>query len=290
MILNNIIKIESDIIKQIGDTIERYRKYFEDVAKSPIGKYSISNILETVEESLNYLEIFIPLLKNWVEDFLETNRGKLWLYYGLEKGKYLTDYWNQSDTNLSDLKTTWPFLFASLHTYKEFTIDFVFAQSEVIRQRKRQSTPNPNYIPFHPDGCCGGCCCWMLDDMEQWLKEEREEIDASNNIFFNTKLQSDFYDLILKDNKLEELKEQWGLWKPEKPNININNDTISSKQGQTPISVIIDWIKKDFNYCRFFNMFDRYDTFINIWNNIDYIEPFIKCQREKLKTIISILE
>jgi hypothetical protein len=290
MILNNKIKIESDIIKQIGANIEGYRKYFEDVAKSPIGKYSINNILETVDESLNYLEIFTPILYMWVEDFLGANRGKLWLYYGLEKGSYLTDYCQQSKTDFNELKTTWPFLFASSHTYKEFTIDFALAQSEILRQRKRQSTQNPNYKPFHPDGCSRGCCCWMLDDMEQWLQEEREEIEASNNIFFNTKLQSDFYDLILKDNKLEELKEQWGLWKPERSTININNDIITSKQGQTPIGVIIDWIKKDFNYCRFLSMFNRYDTFINIWNNIDYIDPFIKCQREKLKTIMSILE
>ncbi len=289
MILNNKIKIESGIIKQIGVNIEGYRKYFEDVAKSPIGKYSISNILETVEESLNYLEIFTPILNNWVEDFLEANRGKLWLYYGLEKGSYLTDYWNQSKTDFNELKTKWPFLFVSSCNYKEFTIDFVYAQSEILRQRKRQSTSNPNYKPFHPDGCSRGCCCWMLDDMEQWYQEESEEINSSNNIFFNTKLQSDFYDLILNDNKLEELKEQWVLWKPEKMVWNISN-TLSIKQGQTPISIIIDWIKEDFNYSRIFGMFRWSNTFKSVWENVDHIEPFIKCQREKLKTIMSILE
>ena len=286
MYLHYKVDLESDVVKKINKIIKEYNTFFEDVAKSPIGKYSIDTILETVEEALNYLEIFTPILCNWLNKYLEEHRGKLWLYYGLKKGTYLTDYWKQEETSMDALQKQWPFLFIK-REYKGFNVDLEGAQNEILRQRKRQSTNNPNYTPFHPDGCPGSCSCWMLDDMEQWYSEEQAEIKASNNIFFNTRLQEEFYELAIND--LYEFKEQWTNWIPDKSTIKIYNDNLTINQGQTPISVVQKWIKSDFYYCSIFGMFEYSDIFTDIWNTIDSIEPFIRCQREKLKTIISLL-
>lgn len=287
MYLQNKIIIEDEKINKISEEIKNFNKFFKDVANSPIGKFSINQILETVEESLNYLEIFSPILKKWIQDYLENNRGSLWLYYGLEKGTYLTDYWKISETNLSKLRSTWPFLFNRDNpNYKGFIIDLVIAQSEVLRQRDRQSTSNPNYKPFHPDGCSSGCSCWMLDDMEQWYEEEQKEITESKNIFFNSKLQKEFYPLALQE--IIELKEQWATWIPEKGTCKKYNSNITVEPGQTPIKIVISWIKEDFYYS-LFSMFEWSDIFQNVWTQIDNIDDFIKCQREKLKKIIELL-
>jgi len=274
-------------IKKISEEIKKYNTFYQDVCKAPVGKYSINQILETVEESLNYLEIFSPVIKKWAEDYLENNRGLLWLYYGVEKGTYSTEYWKQSETNISFLKSKWPFLFNRGDiNYKGFIIDLEGAQLEILRQRQRQSTSNPNYKPFHPDGCSGGCCCWMLDDMEQWYDEEQKEKKESKNIFFNSQLQKDFFPLAIQD--LEELKEQWVTWIPDK-GVNGNySSEIKTKPGQTPINLVLSWMKEDFNYS-LFSMFDWSDTFENVWKKIDFIDDFIKCQREKLKKIVDLL-
>jgi hypothetical protein len=274
-------------IKTISEEIQKYNKFYQDVSKSPVGKYSINLILETVEESLNYLEIYAPIIKKWVEEYLENNRGLLWLYYGVEQGSYLTDYWKQSETKLGQLRAVWPFLFNREDAnYKGFVIDLEEAQREILRQRKRQSTSNPNYKPFHPDGCPRGCCCFMLDDMEQWYKEEQTEIKASKNIFFNTQLQKDFLPIAIQD--LEQLKEQWITWIPKKGMCRVYADEIKTKMGQTPINLVLSWMKEDFQYS-LFSMFDWSDTFENVWSRIDSVPNFIKCQREKLKKIIDLL-
>jgi hypothetical protein len=276
-----------DDIKQISDEIKKYYTLYQDICKSPIGKYSINFILETVEESLNYLEIFSPVIKKWAEEYLDKNRGILWLYYGVEKGTYLTDYWKQSETKHSNLKTTWPFLFNRNDiNYKGFIIDLEGAQSEILRQRERQSTSNPNYKQFHPDGCSRGCCCWMLDDMEQWEEEERKEKQESKNIFFNNQLQKDLYPVAVQD--LDELKEQWINWIPEKGTCRNYDSEIKTKPGQTPINLVLSWMKEDFNYS-LFSMFNWSDTFENVWTIIDNVPNFIKCQREKLKKIVDLL-
>jgi hypothetical protein len=274
-------------IKTISEEIKKYNAFYQDVSKSAVGKYSINQILETVEESLNYLEIYAPIIKIWAEEYLEKNRGLLWLYYGVEQGSYLTDYWKQSETKLEQLRTVWPFLFNREDAnYKGFVIDLEEAQREIVRQRKRQNTSNPNYKPFHPDGCPSSCCCFMLDDMEQWYEEEQAEIKASKNIFFNTQLQKDFLPLAIQD--LEQLKEQWATWIPKKCTSKDYDVEIKTKMGQTPINLVLSWIKEDFNYS-LFSMFDWSDTFENVWKRIDSVENFIKCQREKLKKIVDLL-
>jgi hypothetical protein len=280
------IKDKNEVINKIANIFEEYRKYFDDVANSPAGKYSIPAILEKVEESLNYLEIFTPMLEVWIKDYFEKNRGQLWLLYGLEKGEYFADYWKQKETNMESLQNIWPFLFKAKE-YKGFEVDLEGAQREIVRQRKRQSTTNPRYKSYHPDGCPSNCCCWMLDDMEQWYTEEQEEIKASRNIYFNTRLQEDFYQCVLPD--LGELKEQWATWIPDRGDVKLYDTKIIIKQGQTPIKILLDWIKKDFYYSSIIGMFDWSCNFSRVWNNINNIEPFIKCQREKLKTIISMI-
>jgi hypothetical protein len=285
--LRDCINNPNEDITKIIEEIKKYNAFYEDVYKSPIGKYPINQILETVEESLNYLEIFIPSIKKWVEEYLEKNRGLLWLYYGIEKATYLTDYWKQRETNLNKLKSVWPFLFDREDpNYKVFVIDLESAQQEILRQRERQSTTNPNYKPYHADGCPSNCCCWMLDDMEQWYDEEQKEIKESKNIFFNKDLQKDFYPLAIQD--LDELKQQWGSWEPKKGTCKNYDSTITTKIGQTPINLVISWIKNDFQYS-IFSMFDWYDVFENVWERIDSAETFIKCQREKLKKIVELL-
>lgn len=274
-------------IKVISEEIKKYNEFYQDVCKAPVGKYSINKILETVEESLNYLEIYTPIIKKWVEEYLENNRGILWLYYGVEKGSYLTDYWKQSETNLGSLRTIWPFLFNRDDVnYKGFIIDLEGAQSEILRQRKRQSTTNPNYKPFHPDGCGSGCSCWMLDDMEQWYNEEIKEKQESRNIFFNTQIQKDFLPLAIQD--IQNFKEQWNKWVPEKGICRNYDIEIKIQQGQTPINLVLSWMKEDFHYS-LFSMFNWSDNFENVWTRIDSVENFIKLQREKLKKIVELL-
>jgi hypothetical protein len=274
-------------IKQFSLEINKYNTFYQDVSKSPVGKYSINIILETVEESLNYLEIYAPVIQSWAEEYLEKNRGLLWLYYGIEKGTYLTDYWKQSKTNIGNLKHIWPFLFDRKDiNYKGFIIDLEGAQSTILYQRERQSTTNPNYKPFHPDGCSSGCSCWMLDDMEQWHEEELKEKQESRNIFFNSQLQKDFYPLAIQD--LELLKEQWNKWSPEKGICKKYDTEIKTKMGQTPINLILSWIKDDFIYSPF-SIFDWSDTFENVWTRIDSVNDFINAQRQKLKKIVDLL-
>jgi hypothetical protein len=273
-------------IKKISEEIKKYNTFYQDVCKAPIGKYSINQILKTVEESLNYLEIFSPIIQKWTDEYLEKNRGLLWLYYGVEKGTYLTDYWKQSETNRSYIKSKWPFLFNRDNIlYNNFIIDLEGAQSEIVRQRERQNTSNPNYKPFHPGGCSRGCSCWMLDDME-WYEEEQKEKTESKNIFFNSELQKDFYPLAIQD--LDKLKEQWINWIPEKGYCRNYNNEIKTKSGQTPINLVLSWMKDDFNYS-LFSMFDWSETFENVWTQIDSVPNFIKCQREKLKKIVELL-
>jgi hypothetical protein len=280
------IHIEDEDIKQISETIEKYNKYFRDVSTAPIGKYSINNILETVEEALNYLEINGPIIKTWIHSYLANKRGELWLYYGISRGSYLTDYWKIQKTDMNEL-SVWPFLFCRADSvYKDFIVDLKAAQGEIRRQRARQDTTNPNYTLFHPDGC-SGCSCWMLDDMEQWHTEEQEEIKASKNIFFNDRLQTDFYKEASTD--LEALKEQWENWEPFKPSVKAQSNTLELTPGHTPIKIVITWIKNDYNYSRIFSMFSWSDSFKEVWENIDSVDNFIKCQRGKLKEIVELL-
>lgn len=280
--------IEDEEVKKIAAEIEKYNLFFKDVASSTIGKYSINQILETVEESLNYLEIFSPLIKNWVNKYLEEHRGRLWLFYGISKGNYLTDYWKISETNFSELSSTWPFLFRRKETnYKGFIIDLRAAQSEVLRQRDRQNTSNPNYTPFHPDGCSSGCSCWMLDDMEQWYEEERAEIEESNNIFFNNNKQKEFYKIALDD--IDNFKEEWQNWSPAKSTTKTFKPDLEITPGYTPIKIVLNWIKNDFHFSSIFGMFHWSDIFKDTWDNIGSVDEFIKCQREKLKKIVDLL-
>ena len=171
--------------------------------------------------------------------------------------------------------------------YKDFIVDLKGAQSEILRQRDRQSTSNPNYTPFHPDGCPSSCSCWMLDDMEQWFTEEQKEIEESKNIFFNGKLQNDFYKLALED--LDKLKEQWSNWTPHKSPHKIPDIKLITTPGQTPIKIVLSWIKSDFYFSGLFSMFHWSDKFKDIWENIDSSQDFIKCEREKLKKIVELL-
>lgn len=287
MYLFNRVELDEEIQK-IADEFEKYNVFFKDVGDSPIGKYSINKILETVEESLNYLEIYSPIIKSWVNKYLEDHRGKLWLYYGISKGRYHADYWKIRDTDFSELSTTWPFLFnRDIPKYKDFIVDLRGAQSEIIRQRERQSTTNPNYKPFHPDGCSSGCSCWMLDDMEQWFEEERKEVEESTNIFFNGNIQNEFYQAALED--LQSLRSQWENWIPDVPISKVPNNNFSLSTGQTPIKIVLTWIKNDFYYSNIFSMFHWSDKFKDVWENIDSVETFIKCEREKLKKIIDLL-
>ena len=46
--LFNKIQIEDEEIKKISEAVEKYNLLFQDIIKSPVGKYSINNILETV--------------------------------------------------------------------------------------------------------------------------------------------------------------------------------------------------------------------------------------------------
>jgi hypothetical protein len=287
---------KSDQIINIENELNNYSLYFTDVIKSPVGKFTTTNILQTIEESLNFLEISYPILKEWIHKYLDENRGKLWLYYGILKGNELINNMNSNEIMEEQEIEKWPFLFKRTNSeYNNFIIDLDEAKREELRQRKRELTNNPNYKPFHPDGCPSNCSCWMLDSMEQWLEEERIEKENSRNIFFNKSLQYEFYNCVL--NNIEELKEEWINWEPIKSDIIEIKDIISNKNtktnnvnGKTPINIVISWIDYDFYGSNIFNMFMWQNTFQNIWENVDNIKPFIINQRQKLKNILELIE
>jgi hypothetical protein len=286
--LFNRIELDTLEIKEISCIFEKFNLLFKDIKNSAIGKYSVKQIIESVEEALDYVESKTYYLKKWTNDYLDKNRGKLWLYYGLKTGSEYADYWQIQNTKTDELAKIWPFLYNRENPiYKNYEIDLIKAQKEIICQRARQSLSNPNYKPFHPDGCSRGCSCWMLDDMEQWYEEEQREINASNNIFFNCKLQPEFYKEALQE--LNKLKAQWINWVPDKKSPEKYNTTIKDYIGLTPIKILINWIETDFYYCSIFGMFHWSDSFMELWNNVDSINNFIKCQREKLKNINEIL-
>jgi hypothetical protein len=277
----------NDRFNEIKKEISNYEKIFNDISQSQIGKYTPHRIIEIVEEFIIFLENNYDFLKNWTNTFLNINRDKLWLCYGIDAGRNYSEYWEIGKENYSDLAKTWKFLFnRSDKNYKGFIIDLKDAQNEVIRQRKRQNTTNPNFIPFHPEGC-SGCSCWMLDDMEQWYTEEQKEINESKNIFFNSKLQKDFFNIAQND--LENLKDEWINWIPNKSKKHEYSNILEIKPGQTIINIVYNWIKKDFQHLILIWMFTYIDCFNHIWDNIDSIPDFIECQKEKLKKLRDLL-
>lgn len=271
----------TDDILQIKNSLSEHYKLIKDICNSDIGKYTPHRICEIVEDLLNFLETNYTPLKKWTNEYLEAHRGELWLYYGIQEANKTFDHW-EKPKSFNDLQITWPFLFGRDETeYKGFVIDLLGAKQELARQKKRQETPNPNYTPFHPDGCSKGCSCWMLDDMEQWYTEERQEIEASKNIFFNVKLQLDFFKTAKED--LDSLRDQWATWQPDTPKKELKVDTSEPQQGITIIKLVLSWVKKDINYWSILDMFYFSGCFEGVWENIDLIPEFVRTQREKLK-------
>lgn len=284
------IRIDFDNrLKEIEKEFHKYTKLFNDIITSAIGKYSIDTLIQIIYDFLHFLEKSKPIIKEWVIKYFKDNRGKLWLYYGISKGNYLTDYWKMKETNFIELSNQWSFLFnRSCSEYKGYVIDLKEAQDTIISQRKRQDTINPNYEPFHPNGCTiNNCCCFMLDDMEQWYDEEQKELKVSKNIFLNKDLQDEFFKIASND--LNELKHEWIIWEPEKDNNNIYISKFKIKDGLTPIKILINWIKEDFYYSPIVNMFTTYDYFNSIWNTINDVDTFIFCKKEKLKEISQLI-
>jgi hypothetical protein len=281
--------IDDPEIKKIATTIQAYHVAFKDMAESPIGKYTVPQMLEHVEEGLNYIEIYTPTLRDWAETYLAENRGPLWLYDGIRAGTKLVGYWEISKTNLPMLKSAWPFLYDRTEPkYNHFAVDLVAAQYEVLRQRERDKTNNPKYTPFHPGGCpSSGCCCWMLDDMEQWHEEEQAEVKASDNIFFNPDLQGDFYKMVCEE-ELDSLHTQWGQYRPERPAPKTYDAEFKDITGQTQIHIIRSWLKSDFKWGPF-GMFDWNAKFHEVWETVESIDGFVSVQRQKLKTILELV-
>lgn len=279
-------ELPTDII-EIKTKLEEYYKLIKDICKSDIGKYTPHHICDIVEELLTFLETNYTPIKTWTIEYLKKHRGELWLYYGIQEGNKTFDHW-ETHKSFDELQTTWPFLFGhGNREYKEYIVDLLGAKREFARQKKRQETPNPNYKPFHPDGCSRGCSCWMLDDMEQWYTEERQEIEASKNIFFNNKLQLDFFKTALQD--LESIKEQWVTWEPESPKKEVRKNTDELPQGVTIIKLVLSWVKKDIDYWSILDMFHLSGCFEGVWENIDLIPEFVRTQREKLKKMRDLL-
>ncbi len=280
--------IDDEKIRKIVAAIKNYHKTFKDMTECQIGKYTINQMLELVEEGLNYLEIFSPMLELWAETYLNEHRGEIWLYDGIKQGNYYSDYWKIEKTNLPELQEAWPFLYArETIMYKGFIIDLEDAQHETIRQRNRGNTSNPKYTPFHPDGCPSrGCSCWMLDDMEQWHEEEQAEIKSSKNVFFNKDIQDEFYRAAIED--LELLRPQWENYCPKRAMPKTYETEFKNLNGLTPVHLIRTWLKDTFIYSPF-AMFDWSENFHEVWNNIDAVSSFIACQRKKLKTVLELL-
>ena len=93
----------------------------------------------------------------------------------------------------------------------------------------------------------------MLDDMEQWFEEERKEVEESTNIFFNGNIQNEFYQAALED--LVSLRSQWENWIPDIPVSKVPNNNFSLSTGQTPIKIVLTWIKMIFIILIYFQCF-----------------------------------
>jgi hypothetical protein len=252
------------IVSQFNENYEFFRDVYE---------FTIPQILQKVEETLNFLEKAGPVLQTWIQQVLEENRGAIWLSYGLD-----------SKAPFDDRKRIWPFLYNRENPqYCDFIVDWKGAQDEFARQEARRSTHNPAYTPFHPNGCSQNCCCWMLD-CDEWEAEERQEQEVSRNIFFNTALQRDFYKQALKD--LESVRSQWFAWMPPVPFQNRQVNPVAMQQ--TPLQIVRAWIRSDFSTSYIVGMFRFGTTFKRIWTQVGEIDWFVATQREKLRTVPSL--
>jgi hypothetical protein len=292
------IKMETTIIKHPTHTIEAIAQRIHEKADilknasaAPMGTYSSQHLLTLIRTCLDDLEESAPAIRQWVNSYLDQHRATLWLHDGFMA--------SHRDILTSELAKTWPNLYAPTNReYKGFILDRNDAQREKRRQRERQDTPNPAYVPFHPDGCPSGCCCWMLDSMEQWYEEEQKEQEASKNIFFNSSLLWKCHDAMLED--LPSLRHLWSTWEPSKRKpSSYTNKPIESSIGKTKLQVTLSWFQTNFRYCRVLDMFSRLrwsgskeiDTcFSDVWENMDEIEPFVQWRRSCLQQIEQYLQ
>jgi hypothetical protein len=278
-------------IETIAQRIHDKATILENAPRAPMGKYSVHQLLDIIRTCLQDFEQFAPVIRQWANNHLDQHRGTLWLHEGFMASHH--------DVLTSELAKTWPNLYAPANReYKGFILDHIEAIEEKRRQRERQDTPNPNYVPFHPDGCPGSCCCWMMDSMEQWYKEEQKEQEASKNIFFNSSLLWKCHDAMLED--LPSLRPLWATWEPTKSkSFSYRTDFPDIPPGKTKLQATLAWIQKDFSYCSVLSMFSKQRwnriqqmdvCFSGVWENMDEIESFVKWGRSRLQQLERYLE
>lgn len=281
-----IIKHQTNTIEDIAQRIHEKADILKNAPSAPMGAYSVHQLLDTIRTCLDDLEQFAPAIRQWAHHYLDQHRDTLWLHEGFMA--------SHRDVLTSELIKTWPNLYApSNREYKGFILDRSEAQREKRRQRERQDTPNPAYIPFHPDGCPSGCCCWMLDSMEQWYEEEQQEQEASKNIFFNSSLLWKCHDAMVED--LPSLQPLWSSWEPKKCKPSTySTDLPEIALGKTKLQAALAWIQNDFYYSSILSMFSRQRwyrikevdvCFSDVWENMDEIESFVKWGRIRLEQL-----
>ena len=265
-----------DIITQ---QLTGYSDLWRYIFDSPTGRYSLDRILHEIERYTHYLEKVTPAIRRWAYDYLEQNRGKLWLYEGIHQ---------YHDTPRETLAKTWPFLYAQPRLeYKGFVIDRDEIQREKHRIEERRRTSNPNYKPSQD-----GYSFWFEDDddVNQWCDEEREEEQASRNIHINHRLKSRCYEAMLPE--VDALQEQWATWEPTRWPYRDKYPPPPSMEGNP-----YDWLRNHFQYhetCGFRSA-DSYEDkylhlFHSIWNMEDYLEKRVESHRMRLKMIREYLE
>ena len=270
-----------DKIVYISKQMNEYRKLWFYLTSSHTGRYSIDHMLQELERYIDDIERFLPTIREWATDYLEENRGRLWLQEGLYS-------FNNKELSKEELETKWPFLYkCSNREYKGFIVDREEAIREKKRQERRSNTINPTYVPIRD-----AWYCWFGDeDRNRWYKEDKEEQEQSRNIFFNTKLLDSCYEEMIPE--LDSIKEQWSSWKPRKSQKEMKM-RIPHTEGKTRIQVVLDYISYDIGdmYLSFGKESSKisWRLFEGIWEFVESADRYIQQRRESFPIIKQILK
>jgi hypothetical protein len=238
-------------------------------------------MLQELERYIDDIECFLPTIREWATDYLEENRGRLWLQEGLYS-------FNNDQLSKEELETKWPFLYkCSNREYKGFIVDREEAIRERKRQERRSNTINPTYEPIRDEWYC-----WFGDeDRNQWYKEDKEEQEQSRNIFFNTKLLDSCYEEMIPE--LDSIKEQWSSWKPRKSQKEMKM-RIPHTEGKTRMQVVLEYISYDIGdmYLSFGKESSNisWRLFERIWEFVESADRYIQQRRESFAIIKQILK
>jgi hypothetical protein len=161
---------------------------------------NVFRAIQCCRETATFLTETIPLLKQWVYNYLEHNRNQIWLRIWIK---------NATDSILLPLEDTryitklhhrflleWP---GNIQYNSElYSIDYNEAKEKAIEITEKIDLDNcdiPEILSIHEGRACesNGWFCWICDDMQiKWEKHLQTNIKKTKNIFINKSLQEDF--------------------------------------------------------------------------------------------------